>query len=207
MANTTPASVSRFSKKIEYANFLELKNDTTVFNNNHLLDLFPLNSSFNDLSNLFLEHSIQTDKLIFNQFDELKITTIAEKCKHSKKIAIISNSYFLPAANLFRELLSQQGITILQINRNASEDIIKNIIETCDLVFIISLTGDWVQTTLFQVTAPHFKKIIVITFADLEEHLLSLSILSLFQILILFIAPFTIRNELLCSGWDYLVYT
>ena len=144
LSNTTPASVSRFCKKIGYPSFFDLKNDAGQRYLNPLLERFPDDGSAQAQKNNFLNHSAEIDQVIIDNIDSQQLEAIAQKFEHIQKAAVVSNIYSFSSANLFRELLSQRGINVVTINRDASEDVLDDVLKSYDIVFFINLTLDWV---------------------------------------------------------------
>lgn len=62
-----------------------------------------------------------------------------------KRVAILGNSYSFTVVNLLRELLSQMGYLVFEVNRNAEDQLIKQVLLETDVCFIINLTREWVE--------------------------------------------------------------
>ncbi|MGM0168909.1 hypothetical protein IGI39_004664 [Enterococcus sp. AZ135] len=145
LANTTPASVSKFCKKIGYTSFLELKKDAEPFYLNPILDRFSLEKNTKENMDIFLKDAYEIDRQINQKVDKNQIHSISNACINGKNVVVISSSYSFPNANLLREMLVQNGINVIEINRNAREDVLEYALEKCDVVFIISLSGAWIR--------------------------------------------------------------
>lgn len=144
LSNTTPASVSRFCKKIGYGSFFELKNDTYRFYTSSILNNFPESKNINEQKLKIMKHSLETEQFIFQMIDDDQLKEIAQNCRSAERVAIVSNTYSFSLASLFNELLSQKKIKVVTINRSANEDVLMNVLEEYDLIFLISLTKDWI---------------------------------------------------------------
>lgn len=181
LANTTPASVSRFCKKIGYASFFDLRNDANQFYADPLMDNITKQSSTEAQIDSILNHLKTMDETITKQFDIEQLKNIAAECDKTKSIAIISNTYYISAAHFFREVFSLQGYKVVQINREASTDILEHILADYDVVFLISLTGEWViqNKELFKESANTVKVLLTQSTAQAVlpkfDHLVSFS--------------------------------
>ncbi len=143
LAKTTPSSITKFCKKLGYVGFIEFKNNdlsqSTILadfeqkqlQNDYLKDSFDL---INDLyQNAFLYFSSE----------DLKV--ICEKLIHCKKVAIITTVYGYTSSVYFSNLMDKYGMKIYIINRDSDDYSIQELYRKMDLIFIVSLTGKWIQ--------------------------------------------------------------
>lgn len=144
-AQTTPASVTKFCKKLGYASFKEMRYDLDVYSNDLMMDQFYLASSQEAYVEAILQREYEINKHIFASFDVPQLQRIAKKVKGAKKLAIFGNSYSFTGVNFFRELLSQEGYIVFESNRSAEDQLVESILAECDGAFIISLTGEWAE--------------------------------------------------------------
>lgn len=143
-ANTTPSSISKLAHKLGYSGFNEMKNDTLSYFENPKRTLFDNETKIESSIDIFLDHEYKIGSDIFNSIDIDQSKRVAQNIKQETKIAIIADKFFFTEINLFRELLNSHNITIYTINRNSTPDIILDIIQNINTVFIISLTGNWI---------------------------------------------------------------
>ncbi len=143
-AKTTPASITKFCKKIGYQSFKEMRTDLDVYSNELMMDQFEGNKNKEDFLENVLNKEYQINQLIFETLDADQTRRIAKSIKEKSKIAIFGNNYSFTGVNFFRELLSQEGYLVMELNRSAERQLIESVLQECDAVFIISLTGDWV---------------------------------------------------------------
>lgn len=143
-AKTTPASVTKFCKKIGYQSFKEMRTDLDVYTNELMMDQFDNNKSQEDFLKAILEREYQINQYIFETLDAEQTKRIAKEIKTKKKIAIFGNNYSFSGVNFFRELLSEEGYLVMELNRSAENQLIESVLKECDAVFVISLTGEWV---------------------------------------------------------------
>lgn len=144
-ANTTPASITKFCKKLGYSTFKEMRTDLTNYSDEVMLDYLDNESSPANFISLFLTREMEIQQSIFEILDHDQCQRVAADLKSLKnrKIAIMGNSYSFSAVNFFRELLSQEGFIIFEINRDAEEAIIQEALNESGSCFIINLTGAW----------------------------------------------------------------
>lgn len=158
LANTAPSSVTKFCKKLGYHSFKAMKTDLVAY---AAPDFFSFKEQLTDtadpqeLISLFLEQDSMIQTASFEQFDTAVFQRIATRLKRAKVIACISNTYAFPISNFLRELLAPLGIPVLAINRRSEPEALRQVIQTTDVVFYISLTGQTVadyQEALAQTT-------------------------------------------------------
>lgn len=145
LSNTTPASVTKFCKRIGYSSFKEMRTDIGVYTEELFLDNIHMDSGVDGAITGFIEQDQLIQKKIFSLFDQTQCLRIAEKIKTMDKIAVLGNTYSFSGVNLFRELFSQQGYTVYEVNRRAARDILSASFNEAEAVFVISLTADWVE--------------------------------------------------------------
>jgi len=151
LANTTPASVTKFCQKIGYGGFTEMKNDLRNDLDYEMFDQMREVSRVSGFNESYL-HFLQMEKRRveewYQSLDIGQIIRIGRQLKFCSKIAVVVNNYSFGIANLFRELLSQHGVTVFEVNRRADDEVLKSIFRVVDCVFVISLSGEWVQKRL-----------------------------------------------------------
>lgn len=145
LSNTTPASVTKFCKRIGYSSFKEMRTDIGVYTDEMFLDHINVSSGIENAITGFVEQDQLIQKKIFSLMDQKQCKRIADKIKKIDKVAVLGNTYSFSGVNLFRELLSQQGYTVYEVNRRAAFDVLTASFSEVDVVFIISLTADWVE--------------------------------------------------------------
>ncbi|WYJ79830.1 hypothetical protein DOK79_001383 [Enterococcus sp. DIV1094] len=174
-AQTTPASITKFCKKLGYTSFKEMRCDL----DNYFIQEYDLSSKIHEgilcgidtkseLSEMvdrFLQHEYTVQKNIFEQFDSEQCMRIAEEIKLKKRVAILGNSYSFTVVNLLRELLSQMGYLVFEVNRNAEDQLIKQVLLETDVCFIINLTREWVEKKSYLLQDTTCKKILL-TFSE-----------------------------------------
>lgn len=143
-ANTTPASVTKFCKKLGYASFKEMRSDLIEYSESWLLDNISEQKSSEIMLRRFLEKDRKIEDSIFKALNHQQCTEIAGDLARMKKIAIFGSTHSSAGVNLFRELLSQEGLIVYELHRRAENEIIYQILQEVDAVFFISLTGEWI---------------------------------------------------------------
>lgn len=148
MANTTPASVTKFCKKIGYASFIEMRTDLTPYSVSSPFLTDKENQCQQIIvENMLLEEVALTRK-IYELIDFDQCYRIAEKLSLAAEVAVFCNTYSFAAANTLRELLSQYGIVVFEMNRRADPLVILEMLQEVDSCFIICLTGQWLNEKL-----------------------------------------------------------
>lgn len=171
IANTTPASVTKYCKKIGYQSFKELRTDLETYGSEVILESISKKQEPDEMIDTFLEMDQIQQKEMFRQFDRQQCQRIAELLAGKKKVAVLGSTSMFSSVNLLRELLSSNGVSVYEINRRASLDILEDILNTVDVIFLISITGEWLlknveHSELFRRLG---QKKIIITRADLKE--------------------------------------
>lgn len=174
-AQTTPASITKYCKKLGYASFKEMRNDLTIYfeQEYHLANTMfeemlanlDTKSEVSEMVDQFLAREYMVQKQIFDQFDQHQCTRIAEEMKRKKRVAILGNSYSFSVVNLLRELLSQMGYIVFEVNRNAEDQLIDQVLRETDICFVINLTGSWIDKKAYLLEKTACQKVLL-TFSE-----------------------------------------
>lgn len=148
-ANTSPASVTKFCKRLGYRSFKEMRTDLIYYGS---ADLALLGHSQQGMSpkamtQQFLDNNRRIEETIFQAFDQEQCQQIAAFLTSTKKIAVFGSTHSTSVVNLFRELFSQEGIIVYELHRRSEEEIVMQVLKEVDAAFFISLSGDWVKQT------------------------------------------------------------
>lgn len=68
-AQTTPASITKFCKKLGYASFKEMRYDLDVYSDDLMMDQFGDSQTEEDTVAAILQREHETNKYIFDSFD------------------------------------------------------------------------------------------------------------------------------------------
>ncbi|MBL1224425.1 MurR/RpiR family transcriptional regulator [Enterococcus sp. BWR-S5] len=169
LSNTTPASVTKFCKRIGYSSFKEMRTDIGVYTEEMFLDGINVTSGIEEAISGFIEQDQLIQKKIFSLLDQEQCLRIANRIAEMEKLAVLGNTYSFSGVNLFRELFSQQGYTIYEVNRRAARDILTSSFNEVEAVFIISLTADWVEKNLEFLQTFH-KPLFLLTQSDQSQY-------------------------------------
>ena len=148
LAQTTPASVSKFCKKIGYATFSEMKNDILLFQHNQLFadtDQMALAKGLDEAYHYFMECERAIMDRYYDFIDKEQMKRIGKRLHQSQKIAVLSNTYSFYVANTLRDLLRTKGITVFEVNRDADDELIASVVDSADLVIAVSFTEKWLR--------------------------------------------------------------
>lgn len=147
-ALTTPASVTKFCKKIGYMSFYDLRHDIEIYPPWHIFLAMEKRNKQEELSNVFqffFEQEKHFSQKILNDIDVSKIQQIAQIIKDDMQGIVITPSYALSAVNVFQEIAQMKNINIFKISRHIEEDLLFNLAKDVGFCFIISLTGTWIE--------------------------------------------------------------
>lgn len=181
LAKTTSSSVTKFCKKLGYDSFKSMRTDIETLNiygqgEKNLYGEFDSSLKFSghlteeELISSFLDKEKLTDEKIFELFDKNQIKNIVEKIKNQKELVILGSLYSSSSVNFFRELLSIEGYTVFEIDRQADTRIIQNLLLEKDSTFIISLSGEWVRQNESWLKEDCFKSRYLITVNNVLDY-------------------------------------
>lgn len=170
-SNTTPASVTKLCQKIGYNGFVELIQDNTWARSNYFFQIFfedNIAKPTDDVLDNFISLNNSLQKNIFKVLDEEQIVRIAKRVVNAKKITIISGLHGFAATNLFAELMFPFDIIVYEIERGSDATILENALDFSDIIFVISLTGQWINTIFpdLNLNEKELQKIIVLNHSD-----------------------------------------
>jgi|GEM_PF-854620 len=152
LANTTSSSVSKFCKRLGYHSFTEMKNDVNADLHESVFDqarqLMKEHHSLKEAYEFFFDSEREIMTQWYKEIDEEQLLRIGSGLQHTSKVAVLTNNSRFSAVNLFRELLSKQGITVFNVDRNAEDDVLASIFADVDVIFVISLSQSWVERRL-----------------------------------------------------------
>lgn len=129
--NTTPSSITKFVRELGYGSFQELKNDTAPYRLTH-----------QGIKGM-------TEKEVFEEiykyipYEECR--KMAEVINVSRSVIILSNSFLFNIANVMRESISSSNRKVYLVERSNNE-LINTILRQVDCVFILTLTGQWINS-------------------------------------------------------------
>lgn len=168
LSNTTPASVSKFCHRLKFNSFKELRTTPTRVTTSPIftvLQLMAIEKGIETAIASFYEEAQTRFMEMFKAFDMEQIQRIAHRLNDSQSIAVFCGLHGFSAANLFWEILLPFKISVFEINRDSETAVLCSLLNTEDLVLIISLTGRWMDKRIseLQITEEIAKKIILIT--------------------------------------------
>jgi len=129
--NTTPSSITKFVRELGYGSFLELKND-----------IAPYRLTHQGIKGMTEKEIIEE---IYKYIPYEKCKEMADVINDSRSVIILSNSFLFNIANVMRESISSRNRKVYLVERSNSE-LIKNILKHVDCVFILTLTGQWMNS-------------------------------------------------------------
>ncbi|EHO8187795.1 transcriptional regulator, RpiR family protein [Salmonella enterica] len=129
--NTTPSSITKFVREIGYGSFQELKNDTAPYRLTH--------QSIKGMS----EKDILEE--IYNYIPHEGCLEMAKIINDSRSIIILSNSFLFNIANVMRESISSRTRKVYLVERS-NDELIRYILKQVVCVFILTLTGQWINS-------------------------------------------------------------
>ena len=137
LANTTPASVTRFCKVLGYSRFQALKQD-----------LLPFFSPSPDLSVSSADPAAREIDMLQKIHQHMPVALcqeVALALRNSRNLLILSTDYSFTPSNLFREALSNDHRRVYQLHRQSESSLLAKFITVCDTLILIDLTGKWLR--------------------------------------------------------------
>ncbi|TLG72693.1 MurR/RpiR family transcriptional regulator [Culicoidibacter larvae] len=150
-AMTTPASVTKFCKKIGYKSFYELRNDIEVYSG---WDTFAKMRQLSeeqqqsDIFSLLMEQDQQLTKQIYSRLDQQQMQQISGAIGSDCNGVVITPSYALGPSNLFQEIAKERYVNVFKLSRHAEQDVVYNLCRDSRFIFFLSLTGKWINDNI-----------------------------------------------------------
>lgn len=144
-ANVTPASVTKFCRKLGYSGYGELKSPDDGY------DLIASHrkrvvvDNYKEYLNQWCGKTCDWYAMAFEKLCTTELEEIARELAGYKRISVITGVHGFTAANIFSTLMYQRNITVYEINRAAEEAVIEEAYGWSQMVFVISLTGKWFE--------------------------------------------------------------
>ncbi|MCS6640735.1 hypothetical protein M4791_12845 [Klebsiella pneumoniae subsp. pneumoniae] len=129
--NTTPSSITKFVRELGYGSFQELKND-----------IAPYRLTHQGIKGMTEKEVIEE---IYKYIPYEECRKMAEVINNSRSVIILSNSFLFNIANVMRESISSSNRKVYLVERSNNE-LIKTILRKVDCVFILTLTGQWINS-------------------------------------------------------------
>ncbi|WP_243225443.1 family 1 glycosylhydrolase [Klebsiella pneumoniae] len=129
--NTTPSSITKFVRELGYGSFQELKND-----------IAPYRLTHQGIKGMTEKEVIEE---IYKYIPYEECRKMAEVINNSRSVIILSNSFLFNIANIMRESIISSNRKVYLVERSNNE-LIKTILRQVDCVFILTLTGQWINS-------------------------------------------------------------
>lgn len=158
LANTTPATITKFCKKLGYDGFLDIKQE------NHIKFYGITQEYINEINEPIGFYNAYTNQIrniydhLYLLFDHEQISRIAWQLSYCKKVAVLTGHHGFTATNLFSEMLRSFNILCYEIDRHSDISVIENALDQSDMTFIISLSGKWIKKELTEINEQVFKR-------------------------------------------------
>ncbi len=134
LANTTPASVTRFCKVLGYPTFQTLKQDLNPF----------FKPGAPQAKEPLLSEAAMLQK-IHQHLPLALCRQIACALDNSHNLLVLSNDYSFMPSNLLREALANEQRLVFQLHRQSDSHLLAKFIAVSDTVVLIDLTGEWLK--------------------------------------------------------------
>lgn len=168
LANTTPATVTKFCKKIGYDGFHDIKRDSYIEPYSFIWDYIDDINKPIDFFQLYTQQIKNIYDNLYEQYNHSQIERIAFQLSCSQKITVLTGNHGFTASNLFSEMLRPFHITNYVVDRHSDISIIQNLIHQSDMIFIISLSGKWMKRNFMKIDTNiierNKQKIVVLSF-------------------------------------------
>lgn len=146
MANTTPASVTKFAHKLQYKNFKDLRNDCVRSEGIHSIprQLSIAKTDYQQACANYLKEEQQNLAFYMQYHDDKLIQKVAALMSRHHRIGICYTHYSYPCVHVMRNYLEPFAIQVQGILRDLDEDFIEARLLDTTIVWLISLQGDWI---------------------------------------------------------------
>lgn len=144
--NVSPGTISKFLKKVGYGGFGTVKERLSQQNRQDI-QIKEIKNAYKpeDYLDAFL---IYDSRLTTRVLENLKINDNVKELYHSinkdSTICIITPDYVSETAISFARNCKDEGIKCITIDRKADQDLMLNLINTCNIIIIISSSGKWI---------------------------------------------------------------
>lgn len=145
LAHTSASSVTKFCKKLGYSGFAEISQPTREAS--IMYGWKKAGSAHPALQGAasFAAWNAEMFAFFENALPQEQLEIIAGRVASGSRVAVLSGLHGFGSANLFCELLSSVGITVLELNRSSEPDLLETLCAECELIFVISLSGQWMK--------------------------------------------------------------
>lgn len=148
LSNTTPSTVTKFCKKLGYLGFSQIKEEKTVVQfpglTKNILDKH-LCQNPKEFYDYFTQSTQELYESLYILFDHQQMHRLAKQLSQCKKIVVYTGFHGFSSANLFCEMMRSFDIIVYEVDREAEYSLIEKTYQLADMVFIISLTGFWLN--------------------------------------------------------------
>ena len=146
--HTTPSSITKFSREVGYKSFQELKENIVPYRITH--------QGIKGLSEIDI--LIEIYKYIpWDSCDKM-----AKVISSSRSILILSNAFLFNISNIMRESISGSNRKVYLVERS-NDELVRNLLQQVDCVFILTLTGKWLDICQYINDIPANVKICLIS--------------------------------------------
>lgn len=147
LTHTTVGTVSKFFNKLGYEGFSQIKDNSEV--NYSFSSILPLindfGGTFQEKTDAYLNQIQAFQKENFSFFNSDEVRRIASEMHKYQKIYVLSGIHGFAAANYFSEIADQIKKNVIPLHRDVENSIILDILQEDAMIFVISLTGDFIK--------------------------------------------------------------
>lgn len=146
LANTTPASVTKFAHKLQYKSFKALRNDCVHSEDIHSIpkQLLTAKTDYQQACADYLKEEQQNLAFYMQYHDDNMIQEAAGLLNGHHEIGICYTHYSYPCVHVMRNYLEPFHIQVQGILRDLDEDFIEARLQDTTIIWLISLQGDWI---------------------------------------------------------------
>lgn len=146
MANTTPASVTKFVHKLNYKNFKALRNDCgrgeTIQSIPEQLSIAE--TDYDQACTCYLKEKQRHLEFYMQYHDDEMIHAAADLLKQQNQIAVCYTHYSYSCVHVMRNYLEPYQISVQGILRDLEEDFMEKRLADTTVIWLISLQGEWI---------------------------------------------------------------
>lgn len=148
LANTTPASVTKFCHKLKYKNFKELRNDCHNYEDHRYVDdkLEIAEQDYRKACEAYLKEEQHNLEFYMRYHDEQMIFDVAKLMLKEKETSVIYTPYSYICVHVLRSFLETYGVHVQGIMRDLDEDFMETRLAHTSVCWVINLQGEWINS-------------------------------------------------------------
>lgn len=157
-SHTTPATVSKFLRKIGFESFGGMKTDSLILDFSSVWPMIPPKENLESMMMAFLETRYEIEKAVCRWILRQNLSQVAEEIWQTRKVWMLCGIHSIASVNYFAELCARLDVQVLPVNRDADACLLQSALFHGAPVFIISLSGQWIQKQAGLFAKPGYRR-------------------------------------------------